>query len=577
MENGQKSLMGLFNGDKIFIVPKYQRAFAWEEKHINDFVDDIYNHNDKSNYFFGTVLFMENDTVDEYEQIEIVDGQQRITTLIIFMSVLLNKVQNDLGQKKSKILTKRFIKDEFYHKLQVQDIDNEFFKTYIIGKEKPSPASFYSPSQKKLWRAKKLIIKRLEEIGNKTSKDIFIKFIKKIENTNVLTYSVKNSGEATLIFETTNDRGKNLTNLEKTKSYLMYKTYLSLEKPEDKLNTIHDRFRIIFQILDKIDDRLAEDSILQYHFISYGKWSTKTDYQKYIERMKSYINKISSKEIINEYIDNYSYELRETFSRMHTFLEDKSRFVRDIILLGRLGNFYPLINKILKYKDGNEIEYYRIIRLIEIYSFRVYGISRKRSDTGQSMLFRLSNEFVGDFDRLNQCIKDEILYYSSNLDFKDGIEYSNFYSRISNFDKNYLFWKYENFLRTEYQPKVSEMSEDEFSNKNPKLKLTIEHITAQKGLNGLKYPNINSDEFQEKYMQSIGNLTIDPHSSNSSKGKEIWKNKNEKYFQKAPYKTQLELSDFVNDDIKEWNEKTIMKRAFKIFDFATKYWNPENI
>ncbi|MEA2042899.1 MAG: DUF262 domain-containing protein, partial [Bacteroidota bacterium] len=137
MENGQKTLMELFNGDKVFIIPKYQRAYAWGIKQLDEFLDDIHNQTKSSHYFFGTILFEEKDAIDGYEQIEIVDGQQRITTLVIFMKSLLHMVKSDIEERKYKILNKRFIKDEYFHKLQALDIDNEFFKTYIIGDNEP--------------------------------------------------------------------------------------------------------------------------------------------------------------------------------------------------------------------------------------------------------------------------------------------------------------------------------------------------------------------------------------------------------------------------------------------------------
>ncbi|MDN4731376.1 hypothetical protein QYZ38_22605 [Vibrio parahaemolyticus] len=92
------------------------------------------------------------------------------------------------------------------------------------------------------------------------------------ENSRVLVYSVQDTAEATLIFETTNDRGKGLTNLEKIKSFLMYKSYISSEEtPEDLLNSIRSRFSDIYKEYEKYESKIAEDSILQYHFIAHQK------------------------------------------------------------------------------------------------------------------------------------------------------------------------------------------------------------------------------------------------------------------------------------------------------------------
>ena len=71
MENGLKTIMSLFNGDKIFIIPKYQRAYAWTEKHLKEFYEDIHHINIEKKYFFGTILFQELEDEEGYESIEI--------------------------------------------------------------------------------------------------------------------------------------------------------------------------------------------------------------------------------------------------------------------------------------------------------------------------------------------------------------------------------------------------------------------------------------------------------------------------------------------------------------------------
>ena len=356
----------------------------------------------------------------------------------------------------------------------------------------------------------------------------------------------------------------------------MYKTYLSVSKPNDILSTIHDRFRGIYRSLDRVDKRIGEDNILQYHFIGFHS-SVKKSYQDHVGKIKNKFNGIVNETEISSEVDSYTLELKETFSRFLDILDSNDKIARDIFLIGRAGNFYPLLNKITKYKLDNEIKFQKVIRLFEIYSFRVYGISNKRSNTGQPELYSLANSFKGDFDSLITSLKSEIISYSSEKEFEKQLNSSSFYRDVNNNDKNYLFWKYENYLRTNYQPKASEMSEDEFSTQDPKLKMTIEHITSQTPKNGLQFADLENENFKDELLHSIGNLTIDPKSSNSSKGNNVWGDKDEKYFQKAPLKTQLELSDFVNENSKSWDENCIHTRASKIIQFALNHWNPNNI
>ena len=91
MESGRKSLSELFVGNKYFYIPDYQRNYAWEDKQINDFFDDFkanYNGVNKR-YYYGTILLQDRGTEGIKEKYDIVDGQQRLTTLIVFVSMSL--------------------------------------------------------------------------------------------------------------------------------------------------------------------------------------------------------------------------------------------------------------------------------------------------------------------------------------------------------------------------------------------------------------------------------------------------------------------------------------------------------
>jgi hypothetical protein len=120
------------------------------------------------------------------------------------------------------------------------------------------------------------------------------------------------------------------------------------------------------------------------------------------------------------------------------------------------------------------------------------------------------------------------------------------------------------------------MSEEEFISNNSKFKLTIEHIASQNPKKSIVQDNAVipelTEEFKEYYLHSIGNLTIDPKSSNSSKGNKEFEKKNDNYFIKAPFKTQNELNDFIVN--KAWSKESIEKRKDVLIDFALTYWNP---
>ena len=81
--------------NKKFVIPEYQRPYAWSDEQIQVLFDDLseYTHNtnddDESTYFLGTIVSYEN---ENHEQ-EIIDGQQRITTLFLLLRAIYTKLE----------------------------------------------------------------------------------------------------------------------------------------------------------------------------------------------------------------------------------------------------------------------------------------------------------------------------------------------------------------------------------------------------------------------------------------------------------------------------------------------------
>ena len=584
MENGQKTIRELFDGSKIFNIPKFQRAYAWEKEHLEDFVDDIENQKLDKDYFFGTILFQEKKEMsDDFENIDIVDGQQRITTLIIFMKLLLDQLKEDGKEIEIRRLEDRYICLYGEYKLRVLQDDNDFFKSYILGDNSLSNGNVRTPSQERLREAKNYLRQRLENYTPETLRE----FKDKIERTKVLTYSVEDAAEATLIFETTNDRGKSLTNLEKTKSFLMYKTYLASGNLEDYLNTIQSRFGEIYRDYETIKNRVDENSILQYHFIAFEKWNHKSEYQDYVQALKNKVNKLvndNRSEAIH-FIDRYSRELQESFVIMKELLPISEPHLRDIFALNRPALFYPLLVKASKLDGSDEKQNFkRVAQLVEIICFRVFGIRRRRSTTGREYLYSRARDFNGNFEEVINQLKQFVDWYCNDDEFGRCLSSSNFHNEVGRNDQNYLFWKYENHLRAKEQPIFSEMYHREFDNRDSRTKFSIEHIIPQNP-NGNKVtaegfksilPEMDKD-FQEKYLHCIGNLTIDPASANSSKSNHPFDYKDQNYFRKAPLKTQNELSDFLNQETGRWDDISIRNRQKKILEFALGYWDHKKV
>ena len=591
MDSGRKSLNELFTGDRFFYIPDYQRNYSWEDKQINDFFDDFKANFKGVNkrYYYGTIL-LQDISGESKEKYEIVDGQQRLTTLIVFLKCLIDRINriedkgNDIDDSDIDDLKRKYVIKKKNFILTCQKEDNDFFHTYILSDKPVDKNAIKTPSQKRLLHLKESFVELLKKMDDK---DV-LAFVDKINNTVILVYLVESRSEASLIFETTNDRGKQLTNIEKTKSYLMYKASL-IDDSEQLLSTIQSRFNDIYQAYSAIEKRhISEDSILQYTFIAYEDWNNtkgQKEYQHYMEFMKHRADAYLDNDDFNgfiDYVENYTLNIKESFSTIKTIYENQCEEFKDLVALDVLSIFYPLLIKTYRMDTSSNKDSFKVVcRLLEMFVFRVYVIQRYSTTKFQTKWYELAKRFGGDFSKLNNSIIDLIKSEEVGSDdsFLNALADKNFYTIYSAADKNYFFWKYENYLRTHEQPISSKLPHEDLKReKGKKTNLTIEHIVAKKNANEQSKIIENdgivtvgrADTFNREYLNSIGNLTIDPQSANSSKGKKDVKEKISKYFKKAPYKCQNELEDFLVDE--KWKIKSHENRKNKLIKFAKAVW-----
>ncbi|MBI5727437.1 MAG: DUF262 domain-containing protein, partial [Ignavibacteriales bacterium] len=243
MKEGITSLLDFFNSNRIFEIPGYQRNYAWtKEKQLTDFWDDLRYLDETKKYFFGTILLRKNGSITDesgyvtYEKWDIIDGQQRLITTSILIKVLLVKLNElikkgefESNKKKfEQIVSEKesiFLRKDMLNKTNPLGDDKDFYIKSIVNFDS-IPDDTITPSQKRIKEAKEFFIGKAALLNVKT----ILGLIKKIECAQVVVYPVENRDEAALIFETVNDRGKPLSNLEKIKSFLMYTVYLSTEE-----------------------------------------------------------------------------------------------------------------------------------------------------------------------------------------------------------------------------------------------------------------------------------------------------------------------------------------------------------
>ena len=263
MKFEQKTILGLFdNTQKSFIIPVYQRAYSWEKDQWNVLLNDLKEQiSGDNNYFFGNLLF---EVIQKDKKYEIIDGQQRLTTLTIFFRALLDELKHR-SQSENDVDVDFDSKEKMYFKnggnikLRPVEYDQHCYDALIV--EGKLNCELSTPSQKRIKNCKDFYISELAKLPTSD----LIRILEKLESTDLTYIEFEGKKDSALMFELQNNRGKDLTNMEKIKSYFMYQMYVHSpqDETESNIERISNVFKAIYQLIN--DLKLNEDSVLIYH------------------------------------------------------------------------------------------------------------------------------------------------------------------------------------------------------------------------------------------------------------------------------------------------------------------------
>jgi hypothetical protein len=568
----ESTIRKIFTDEKIqFIIPPYQRAFSWgtkkdseKDKQVIQFIEDLKDQ--KKKYFFGHFLFEKNK--EDENKFLVIDGQQRLTTIVIFFSCLLKiineKIKNGetyLDKDNEPIDFKRveenFLQFGKRRKFKTVEYDDNYFENLVIKHNQEVIAN--TDSKHKIHDAYFYFMKVM---SNESSKEI-LRWKEIIEDAVITTFEVSDKVQATQIFGFQNDRGKDLTNLEKLKAFLMYQVYLSSDDTNsvDAIKYVEREFSEIYEMTERIE-KLDEDQVLNHYSIGFLK-----GWESPLENIKKELTESTDKE---QWIKEFCTNLKNTFSNVERIEKraNENSFVGDVLILDAY-NSWALLLKIyhfhLKQNGSNEIEKYEtVFRLMEKTLFKLnYSFGDYRTNDFHSY----AKQYTGNIEELKEKLveasnKGFKWYWAFNDNFVNYLKGKNHYNATT----RYLLWKYENHLRKE--KKVAPMSGSEYLNKFGARNLdnTLEHITPQNP----DFTNY-SETFVNEWLNNLGNLVLMTLGKNAqlNNAKPIDKADG---FQNSTLLSQKEVGDKIKSKEK-WNEEEINERQEKILSFALNYWN----
>lgn len=587
-----------FYNKRIYIVPPYQRGYSWEKKQIYDLLNDL-KHAIKlnSNHYTGTItIHKQEDTerigLSQYELFHIVDGQQRFTTITLILSYLI-KTLKDTKEFKDDALEKEanyiINKGNYLFRYQIDKVSEMYFRSIILEKEDLSTLdeNLYTRNLKEGKNAIIDYFKEPENIGKELEYLVAIEDKLKFNE-----YIVDSTSDIGVVFETMNNRGIGLSDLEIVKNRLLYLTSKINIKDEEyvsiqAINNINTKWAQILRNLTLPNRVLNENTFLNNHWTIYYGWTkdnqTKSEILDKIFTIEKMVENPSEMIVkINEYVNSLA--VTSLHWRFINFPREQNAFVEieDINLRKQVQRVFDKLNKLsnstvrpvllsflglMKTRPNDLLE---LAKLAEIFSFRLFSMNKKRSDTGKNDLFRKCNFFHTTYDS-ESTIKLAKWYLAWYIDNHGDTE--RFWLEIDELFSSskkqgyytwsglvYFLYEYEESLRNNDDVKVYY----DFANKKNK---SIEHILPQNYQTHWKneVKGLKKDELK-KSIHSLGNLVLISADKNSSLRDSAYDVKSPRYANGTYSEIEIATKN------RTWTCKNINKREELLLNFLEKRW-----
>lgn len=598
-----KSLDSLFK-EKIFRIPDYQRGYAWQKSQLKDFWEDLINLSGNRSHYTGVLTLKEvrsNDIGDSdneywlvedhsYKMYHIVDGQQRLTTFVIFLQAFIDfvkQLEDYVGKEDRDIyitdsLNLEAVTSKYLFKVKPT---GDRYRTYKFGYTVDNPSyeylrykifnedgigsieeTFYTLNLK---NAKRYFYEQLEELYSENGLDGLHEIYKKLTKRFLFNeYVIKDEFDVFVAFETMNNRGKKLSDLELLKNRLIYLTTLYTD---DELDTaerrslreaINSAWKEVYYQLGRNDKRpLNDDDFLKAHWIMYFKYSRKrgNDYIKFLldeQFSPQKVHKKVEREVVLELpeeqrtdfeiddtenengeseetsvvttallrpieIKKYVNSLKESavhwFNSHYPYLATELTAAEQnaIDRLNRIGMGYfrPLVMSFFKNEktSATRIEF---LDQVERFIFVVFRLCQARRNYRDSEFYNAAREFDKAELKL-EGIKDKLKASAAFCFREDGsfnakYFYDYLYKRFNSGGRSgYYGWHGLRYFLYEYEVNLLSQSRQQKITwddllKTPKDKISIEHIFPQTPTDSWK--GVFSDVVEDDFCYYSGSI-----------------------------------------------------------------------
>ncbi len=589
------NIIKIFTEEKVpFYIPIYQRKYNWTfDKEVKQLIDDLSNFQKqmevrpKSTYYLGNIIVKAkmNEITEVVERYELIDGQQRLTTLLLLIKALkyilnkLNEVSISLEGRELEYFKEKnealenilFISKAGMQggdpalKINNPDMHSILYKIFINSNDDDlkDRAIMETNYYKNYEGFKNLLNDNIKNI------DDWTKWLNTLKRVKMVRVALGEEDREIAVFESINSKGLPLNTLDLIRNYLFLVAETSA-LPEDEKKRINEimtskleprftksngekdekkinRFFSAHIAKETIIDNSKDKNIL------YKAYKDMVGLDLTIEQFRNVMNELESD--VDEYISLIN------LSKDFISNPQSGNYSKSFLAESKLELYLPMfliMNKSLREGKIDSIEYDNMMELLDLHNISLAVADKANKDN--RFLFKYIEKVEGDvryntlLEYLTNNPKNKSRMSTTN-EFNNGLTNTMIYEKSNKIAK-YILYRIENHLKEDSKEFIE-------------FKYSLEHIFPQ---NDSNWKDSFDDEiYKDKYIHTLGNLTLVKKSFNSKLSNKPWEEKKKEIIKSSSLKLNEKLT--VNDkwEIKE-TKNDPKDRVKTLKDYIDNIW-----
>lgn len=546
------SLSKIFSADFEYHIPKYQRPYSWTEYEAAILFDDLYDFyelDNDDNYFLGSIVLIKSDN-KPYS--EVIDGQQRLTTLSIFLAVMADTFSTE----QYKELCKAYLQEKGNQleminaqpRIFLREKDQSFFNKYIQELDLRGLNQLDDEildSEAKVHIQKNCQVFQVRFSEKFTNEDDLIKFCQFVLNRCFLVVvSSPNQSSAFRVFSVLNSRGLDLLPSDIIKS----KTIGSLD------DSIQDKYTEIWEEQERLVGRDGFNEVFAHTRTIFLKEKQKKNLLE--EFSVNILEKINPKDLIDKYIVPYSNAYNALKNEAYVSSRNAESINNLLYWLNKTRNYdwMPVAIKFLaEHENDSDAILAFLIKLERLASY-LFVTSKglnQRINRYKEVLEEMETE--GNHYQNIESLELKEIEKEEFIKTLDGEIYT-----LPSYRRNYIIQRLNSFVS------------DGAVKFNGKI-FTIEHVLPQNPRMDSQWLAVWSEADRKIWVNKIANLVALTRQHNSQAQNYDFEEKKQKYFQSSNGVTSYPITTQVNG-IKHWNPRTVETRQNELMKVFIDKW-----